>query len=355
MKSKILLCTVCLLGAIVLKAQPPNNSIFFGSTGDGFNRAANVSLSNAIFLGGAGDGFARTANVSASNNIFAGGIGDGWNYAANVSVSNTIFIGGTGDGWSKAANVSASNNIFAGGIGEGWNNAANISASNTIFIGGVGDGWNYAVNNAPANNIFFGGAGDGWASTYHPVGPLPVSFLYFNARKQGKTVALLNWKTAQESNSSHFDVERSTDAVNFSYIGKVNAKGYTNTESSYSFTDNAPAKGLNYYRLKQVDKDGRFIYTVARVLNFDDLDAGTVKYYPNPTHGMLNMELTDDMKKQEKWLTISNTAGIVTDQFKIQANSNIVITVNLAKYPKGIYFIQLKTACCNSTQRVVLQ
>ena len=61
------------------------------------------------------------------------------------------------------------------------------------------------------------------------------------------------------------------------------------------------------------------------------------------------------MKKQEKWLTISTSGGIVVDQVKIQANGSLVIPVNLGKYAKGIYFIQIKTTCCNSTQRVVLQ
>ena len=355
MKSKIICCIIALLFVITGNTQPPNNAIFFGSTGDGFTKQQNASASNPIFTGSVGDGFNFASNGVTSNNIFLGGVGDGWNRAANISASNTIFLGGIGDGWNKAANTSASNSIFLGGIGDGWNNAANISVSNTIFVGGIGDGWNNAGNAAPSNSIFFGGVGDGWSSMYRPMGSLPVNFLFFNARKQGYTIALLNWKTAQETNSSHFDMERSTDAVNFSYIGKVNAKGNTTTESNYNFTDNAPAKGFNYYRLKQVDRDGRFIYTVARVLNFDDLDAGSVKYYPNPTNGILNIELTDEMRKQEKWLTISTSGGIVVDQLKIQANSNQLIQVMLGKYPKGIYFIQLKTNCCNSTQRVVLQ
>ena len=355
MKSKIIHFIIIVFLAISVQAQPPNNLIFSGGSADGFNRAANVSLSNNIFLGSSGDGFSVAANISASNNIFFGGFGDGWNIAANASVSNTIFLGGFGDGWNTAANASVSNTIFLGGFGDGWNNAANASVSNTIFGGGIGDGWNIAGNVAASNNIFLGGDGDGWSSVYRPMGSLPVSFMYFNARKHGKTAAFLSWKTAHENNSSHFDVERSTDAVNFVYIGKVFAKGNTTTESIYSFTDNAPAKGFNYYRLKQVDKDGLFIYTVARVLNFDDLDAGSVKYYPNPNNGVLNIELTGEMRTQEKWLTISNTAGIVTNQFKIQANGSNIIEVNLSKYPKGIYFIQLKTTCCNSTQRIVLQ
>ena len=355
MKSKLLLFSIVMLWAMTIKAQPPNNAIFFGSVGDGFTKNVNISLSNAIFLGGTGDGFNFAGNGAAFNNIFWGGVGDGWSTEVNTVVINTIFLGGVGDGWNRTANISASNTIFLGGIGDGWNNAANISVSNTIFVGGIGDGWNNAGNGASANNIFLGSEGDGWSSSYRPMNPLPVNFLYFNVRKQGKNIGFLSWKTARELNTSHYDVERSTDAVSFSFIGKVMANGNTSAESNYSFTDNAPSRGFNYYRLKQVDRDGRFIYTAARVLNFDDLDAGQVKYYPNPTNSMLHIELTEEMRKQEKWLTVSTVAGIVIDQVKIQANGNLVIPVNLGRYPKGIYFIQIKTSCCNSTQRVVLQ
>lgn len=355
MKSKIIQTVIALLFAITGRAQPPNNAIFFGSSGDGFTKDANVSASNSIFIGSIGDGFNFASNGTTSNNIFLGGVGDGWNKAANVSASNTIFLGGIGDGWNAAANSAASNTIFLGGIGDGWNSAANISVSNTIFVGGTGDGWNNAGNAAASNNIFLGGVGDGWANAYRPTLPLPVNFLYFNVRKQGKNIGLLSWKTAREANTSHYDVERSNDAVNFAFIGKVLATGNTTVESNYSFTDNTPARGLNYYRLKQVDMDGRFMYTAARVLNFDDLDAGMVKYFPNPTNGILNIELTDEIRKQEKWLTVSTLGGIVIEQVKIQANGSQFIPVNFGRYPKGIYFIQIKTTCCNSTQRIVLQ
>lgn len=355
MKSKIIQFFIATLFSINSTAQPPNNAIFFGSSGDGFTKDVNVAASNPIFTGSLSDGFSFASNGATSNNIFLGGIGDGWSTEVNTVVVNTIFFGGIGDGWNRTANITASNTIFVGGIGDGWNNAANISASNTIFVGGIGDGWNYAGNAAAANNIFIGSEGDGWSSAYRPTNPLPVNFLYFNVRKQGKSIGLLSWKTARELNTSHYDVERSTDAVNFSFIGKVAANGNTTAESNYSFADNAPAQGFNYYRLKQVDRDGRFIYTAARFLNFDDLNAGLVKYYPNPTNGVLNIELTDEMRKQEKWLTVSTSGGIVIEQVKIQANGNRVIPVNLGKNPKGIYFIQIKTSCCNSTQRVVLQ
>lgn len=334
MKSTITLLLSIFLIATTIKAQPPNNAIFMGGMADGFNAAANTSLSNTIFFGGVSDGFASQNNVAVSNNIFVGGIGDGW---------------------IKAANISASNMIFTGGIGDGWNFSANNSASNTIFIGGIGDGWNIASNASVANNIFIGGIGDGWGSQYRPMKPLPVNILFFNVRKQSKNSSLLSWKTTQELNSSHYDVERSTDAVNFSFIGKVIANSNSTTENNYSFIDNIPALGFNYYRLKQIDKNGQYLYTPARVLNFDDLDAASVKYYPNPTNGILNIELNQEMKNGEKWITISNSAGIVVDQVFIPQTNNLIIPINLNKFSKGIYFIHLKTSCCSSTQRIILQ
>ncbi|CAN5835911.1 hypothetical protein BH11BAC4_BH11BAC4_20210 [soil metagenome] len=113
--------------------------------------------------------------------------------------------------------------------------------------------------------------------------PIPVTFVYFNAQKQGQTTALLNWKTSQGIKSAYFDVERSSDAVNFTYIKRVNAFGNSQLPIDYSFTDNHPLETMNYYRWKQTDIDGDLIYTPSRLVRFDEADPESVKYYPNPT------------------------------------------------------------------------
>ncbi|MEO6406838.1 MAG: T9SS type A sorting domain-containing protein [Ferruginibacter sp.] len=346
---------MAMLIVINIKAQPPNNSIFFGSTGDGFNLDKNVSASNAIFAGSAGDGFSRVSNNVIANNIFLGGTGDGWNFAANTIVPNSIYFGGIGDGWANEKNVSLSNSIFIGGIGDGWNSSINISLSNNIFSGSIGDGWSNAFNVSTPNNIFLGGDGDGWSSVYRPVGPLPVSFISFNVQKQTGNRALIAWQTSFEVNSAWFEVQRSTDAIIFYSIGRVQAAGNSTSVLSYSFVDNQPAKGLNYYRLKQTDADNHFVLTPSRVLNFDDQQKGSVKYYPNPTMGILNIELTDDMRKENAVINISNATGIMMAQLKISPGTNNILPVNLAAFAKGIYFIQVKTSKENSVQRIVLQ
>lgn len=350
---KYIFIVLLVINGFITSAQ--NNPIFQGGRGDGVNNNTFAQPGNNIFTGGGGDGWNQVSYSQTGNNIFTGGIGDGWNNSTYIQAGNSIFTGGTGDGWNTTNYLQAGNAIFAGGAGDGWNATSFLQAGNAIFNGGEGDGWNNTSFLQAGNNIFTGGIGDGWSSTYRPVGPIPVNFLYFNAQKQGETASLLNWKTSQEINSAHFDVERSTDAVNFYFIGRTTAAGNSPVPVDYYFTDQAPENGLNYYRLKQVDKDGRFIYTPSRLVRFDITDAGNVKYFPNPTNGILNIELPVIMQQEIKVVNISNAAGIVLNQFKQGAASNQLLHLNLGRYPKGVYFIQVKSASVNSTQRIVLQ
>lgn len=309
---------------------------------------------NPIFQGGAGDGITKLSFAQAGSNIFTGGNDDGWVKSSFTQASPNIFIGGTGDGWNKTNFLQAGSDIFKGGEADGWSKTSFLQAGNDIFSGGDGDGWNSTSFLQSGNDIFNGGSGDGWSSTYLPTSPLPVTFIYFNASKQNETTAILNWKTSQEINTSHFEVERSNDAVNFSYKGRVAASGNSSSAVNYFFSDYKPASGLNYYRLKQVDIDGKFVYTAARLVRFDQLDEAKVKYYPNPTNGILNIELTSAMQAEMKIINISNAAGIVVKHFTVGANSDGVLLVNMTKLPKGVYFIQVRTTSVNSTSRIVL-
>lgn len=99
---------------------------------------------------------------------------------------------------------------------------------------------------------------------------LPVELVDFSVHKEGETAKLL-WQTASEVNSSYFEIQRSTDAINFTKIGRVEAVGYSNLLVHYSFTDEYPSIGNNYYRLKQYDLDGSFYFSPIRLLNFTSL------------------------------------------------------------------------------------
>jgi hypothetical protein len=288
-----------------------------------------------------------------NNDIFNGGDNDGWTSTGQLQPAVNIFSGGIADGWTFGSYQSSLQHIYNGGDGHGWQAAIYLQPGNAIFNGGVGDGWHFDTAISIDLNIYAGGAGDGWANTYKPMGSLPVTFLSFTANKKDGNAALLQWQTSQEINSSHFDLERSDDAVHFTFIGRVNAAGNSNQIMQYSFIDHNPMRGQNYYRIRQVDIDGRQTITPVRMLAFQSA-AGSIKYFPNPTHGVLNVEIPADMQDEPKLINIVNVSGVMVNQLQLKGTGHL-ISLDFSRYPKGVYFVQFKNSRVNSTQRIVLQ
>jgi hypothetical protein len=100
---------------------------------------------------------------------------------------------------------------------------------------------------------------------------LPVTLSFFEAAKNNDR-SLLIWKTASEQNSHSFVVERSTNGSDYTAIATIAAAGNSQVALNYSYSDLNPTNGKNYYRLKQVDIDGRFAYSAVRVLDFTTKD-----------------------------------------------------------------------------------
>jgi hypothetical protein len=117
--------------------------------------------------------------------------------------------------------------------------------------------------------------------------PLPLNLISFSVNKKG-ALPHLSWSTTSETNFSHFMVQKSKDAKGFESIGRVESVGFESDKSAYSFVDEKPFAGNNYYRLKMVDKDGTEDYSKIISVKFD----GTAKavFYPNPTQDIVNFE-----------------------------------------------------------------
>lgn len=117
---------------------------------------------------------------------------------------------------------------------------------------------------------------------------LPVVLSSFTASLVNSTVQL-KWITAEEKNSSHYEIERSDDGVNFSKIGTVTSLNSL-TGSTYNYTDANPFAGKNYYRLRMVDIDGQFEYSEVKQIN-GNVTASTFRAYPNPVRSSLTVQL----------------------------------------------------------------
>jgi hypothetical protein len=173
------------------------------------------------------------------------------------------------------------------------------------------------------------------------VASLPVSLISFAATKQGNH-NLLQWKTANEINSNYFAVERSTDNVNFTSLGNVNAKGNTASATEYSFTDNKPNSGTNYYRLRIVNKDETYVYSGIRTIN--DAIAFAANIYPNPVQSNLTLNFTSG-ESMNAHIEIINEEGktMFSTQTQISEGASTQ-NINTASLTAGLYYIRLITA-----------
>ncbi|GAA4043147.1 hypothetical protein GCM10022409_31420 [Hymenobacter glaciei] len=118
--------------------------------------------------------------------------------------------------------------------------------------------------------------------------PLPVELTAFTATPASEAVRLA-WTTASEKNSARFEVERSTDGTGFERIGTVAAAGKSSSARSYGLTDAAlPAALTLYYRLRQVDIDGKFTYSPVRTIA-RPASAGALAVFPNPSRNVATL------------------------------------------------------------------
>jgi hypothetical protein len=175
--------------------------------------------------------------------------------------------------------------------------------------------------------------------TVNVTGTFTVQFTELKARKRGETVAL-DWGTVTEQNSSHFIVQRSSSGRDFEKeIGSVKAAGNSSSPLTYDFADLAPMKGWNYYRIKQVDVDGKYIFSNTAAVNFDK-GFGMMVIYPNPAKDQLNVEYTAERAgKLELQVIDSKGAVLMSTKMAVTTGRNIR-PLNISSLSKGMYLLK---------------
>lgn len=173
-----------------------------------------------------------------------------------------------------------------------------------------------------------------------PNNVLPVQLLYFTVTKK-ETRTLLEWSTAAEYQNRGFDVERSSDGVQFEDIGFVDGAGNSNYVHTYSMYDNAPLPGRSYYRLRQTDTDGRVTYSKIVSVEFI-LPGNLVQLLPNPTTGYINLvfRLTSP---ENCTLTITDLTGRLLYTNQLRAVTFRAVHLDLSRYANGLYLLIINT------------
>lgn len=176
--------------------------------------------------------------------------------------------------------------------------------------------------------------------------PLPISLIDFSTEAIDNQT-LINWNTAQEVAANGFQIEWTTTQETWQTIGFVNSK---NRAAAYEFIHPKPAAGINYYRLKLLDKDGQFEYSPVRTAVFDSSDLDDNWLSPNPTQDHIEIGLPQQFNsKLPTELRIFNNAG------QLVRKSNFINqhTSNLGNLPNGLYYVQLRQNDLQVGERVV--
>ncbi len=171
---------------------------------------------------------------------------------------------------------------------------------------------------------------------------LPVTLSDFTAELSNGN-ALLNWKTAQELNTRSFEIQRSANASNYSAIGQMVASGNSTGARSYHFTDTEvknAGNGVVYYRLKQIDNDGKFTYS--KVVTVMLKSNAETKLSPNPVADVANLLITIAGPSKAQWQIIDmHGATVRKGSVSLEKGTNH-IGINLNTLIPGAYQLLIR-------------
>ncbi|MCS6934994.1 MAG: discoidin domain-containing protein [Chitinophagales bacterium] len=181
----------------------------------------------------------------------------------------------------------------------------------------------FSVNSFSGGGGGFGGGGQG---------ALPIELLYLTATGVNNQYIRIDWATALEINNSGFEVQRSTDAQNWTTLAWVPGQGNSTVQNTYQYVDHDVMKGVvYYYRLKQVDWDGKFTYTYIVSAVLDGKNSFTVMdFVPNPTMEQTNLLITANVGT-EITVEFYNSIGekMSSNRYILQSGLNTIpFTVN---------------------------
>jgi hypothetical protein len=174
------------------------------------------------------------------------------------------------------------------------------------------------------------------------VNPLPVSWLFFEGENKGPDNVLV-WATASEINNDFFELQRSFDAENWTTIAEIDGAGQSTTTLNYSYTDADAPFGIVYYRLRQVDFDGKYEYAPNLVSLRRNIPAGEFDFtlYPNPSQQgtvQFRMSNTFDVRAQ---VSIFDMSGKMLSQSYVQVDGQGTSGLVDCRFEPGVYLVQV--------------
>ena len=210
----------------------------------------------------------------------------------------------------------ASKNIYNINLGSRTYSEFKMSADNVSQF-------KYGYESAPV------GGYQGIRLSFGTAAVLPLTLMRFEALKN-TSIVQLNWQTTNEISSSHFIVEHSLNGINFNAIGRVEARS-TSGNNDYSLTDARPVDGVNFYRLKMVDIDGKTTYSSIIKINF--AGKSELQAFPNPAKNTITLRGL----QSKGTIKIIASDGKLVKQLAITGNSMLL---DISTLSNGMYILQ---------------
>jgi photosystem II stability/assembly factor-like uncharacterized protein len=296
-------------------------------------------------------------------------------YAIWFNDANIGLMGGSTAGLDKTTNG-----------GTTWTPITSPGATASAGLTGADGQWLFATQANPGVIYYSTDAGANWTTSYTaPTGQfyhmakarngtlviavqsdggissnstliVPVELTSFTANVTEQGYVSLNWSTATETNNHLFEIERRTEQGEYFAIGYVNGAGTTTEPQNYSYVDNTVQSGKYFYRLKQVDFDGRFEYSnevevdVATPLSFN-----LEQNYPNPFNPTTKIKYSIP-EAGNITLSVYNTVG---QEVAILLNGhseagNFEVSFDASNLPSGVYLYKLQSANSVQTKKMML-
>lgn len=281
-----------------------------------------------------GDGImATTAQLNTPSDVFA----DAYGRVFISDASNRI----------RVVDLSTSMISTIAGNGTAGYNGDGIAATSAELSGPGG----IFVN--ASGNLFIADVSNQRVREVTNVSVLPIELLYFNAIEENENSVKCQWGTATQTNNNYFAIERSQNALTFSQIGTVQGAGTTSTENSYTFYDEFPYSGWSYYRLKQVDYDGKFTYSAISTVYIGYLTITAL--YPNPATDHITLSISTEQNTQATAYVYNVLGQMVYGAIIELQKGKTEIKIPLGEFAEGQYFFKVMLPSGDHTQKIFMK
>jgi len=319
-------------------AVDASGNVYFSDTGNDVIRKVNTSGIISTIAGNGTTGFSGDGGLATAAEL---------NFPRGVAVdaSGNVYIADASNNRIRKVNTSGIISTIAGNGGGGFSGDGGLATA-AALNGPAG----VAVD--ASGHIYISDANNYRVRELKSTTALPIELLYFKALLIDENQVLCKWATATEINNDYFTVEKTQDGVNYQFVAKVKGAGNSTTTLNYSIIDPAPYSGTSYYRLKQTDFDGNYVYSNLEPVNVPTIALITI--YPNPSSGYVQFSIGSNEDGMVQIQVIDVLGRILLNKQQMIAKGITQNRLDVSTFASGTYLLKITNGKLEETEKQFL-